>query len=210
MQLLSSPSSITIVDYGVGNIGSIVNMLKRIDITCHVASTVESLKKAEKILLPGLGSFDHGMISLDKSGLRSILEEKVLHDKTPVLGICLGAQMLGHSSEEGTQKGLGWIPMDTLRFKDESIRIPHMGWNTIHPLHHHELFFNKNEEWRFYFVHSYHMVVNNKKYCLSKTLYGHEFTSMVFNDHIVGAQFHPEKSHRFGMRILYNFASCTF
>ncbi len=202
-------SSITIVDYGVGNIGSIVNMLKRIHVTCHVASTKSDLQHAKKILLPGVGAFDHGMTCFNNSGMREDVERKVLDDKIPTLGICVGAQMLGRSSEEGQEKGLAWVPMDTKKFSSSDLRIPHMGWNVVNPSRKHDLFQGMEGELRFYFVHSYYMNVDHEDHCLARTPYAHDFASIVINGHIIGVQFHPEKSHRFGMNFLYNFAACS-
>ncbi len=197
---------ITIVDYGVGNLGSIINMFKRAGHPCILAQDKETLSKAEKILLPGVGAFDYGMNSLNKSNMRDTLEDLVLNKKLPTLGICLGSQMLGMSSEEGTEKGLGWIDMETKHFPNNNLRVPHMGWNIVIPQKTHSVFENMDRELRFYFVHSYFMCPKTEDSILASTIYGHPFTSMVIKDNIIGAQFHPEKSHRFGMELLNNFA----
>lgn len=198
-------NNITIIDYGIGNIGSLVNMFKKIEVQSHIATNKSDVKKAEKIILPGVGSFDHAMISLNKSGMRDELDHMVLDLKIPTLGICLGAQMLGHTSEEGQEKGLCWVPMITKRFQEKSLRIPHMGWNIVHPQKKHLIFSSIDEEMRFYFVHSYFMHPFTDDIILAKSIYGQPFSSMVYSDNIVGAQFHPEKSHRFGLSLLKNF-----
>lgn len=196
---------VTILDYGVGNVGSLLNMFKKIGVTSNLASNVQDLKNAKKILLPGVGSFDHGMIQLTKSGMRDTLEKMAVDKKIPTLGICLGAQMLGYGSEEGKEKGLGWLPIKTKRFSEKILRVPHMGWNVVCPQKDHFLFENMPQELRFYFVHSYYMAPLSENLTLATSIYGKQFSSMVHLDHIVGAQFHPEKSHHFGLSLLKNF-----
>lgn len=200
---------ITIIDYGMGNTGSIVNMLKKIGIKSQITSDPEEIAKARKIILPGVGHFDRAMKRIGQFGLREILDQKALQEKVPFLGICLGMQLLTKSSEEGQCVGLGWIPAKTVRFrfsKESILKIPHMGWNLVHIATPSPLTDNFEQEHRFYFVHSYHAKVENEKYSILKTEHGYSFDSAIQNDNIFGVQFHPEKSHRFGIRLLENFA----
>jgi len=203
---------ITIVDYGLGNLGSIQNMFKHIGVKARIESDVDKIKSASKILLPGIGSFDTAMEKINKKGLKEVLHEKAIKEQIPVLGICLGMQLLTSSSEEGHLSGLGWIPGKTLTYKNQinkKIKIPHMGWNLVSKSSESELTqgFEDFEEVRFYFVHSYFVKVADEKNSILKTSYGVEFDSAIQKDNIYGAQFHPEKSHKFGMKIFKNFAS---
>ena len=202
---------ITIIDYGVGNIKSIQNMLKRIGVTSKLTNSIEEVLAAEKLILPGVGHFDYGIRQLRKSGLIECLEKRVLEDKVPLLGICLGAQMLGNTSEEGTEKGLGWIDMDIVHFDTQRInreqRVPNMGWNYIQPAKDSELLVGLDSQARFYFVHTYHMNPKRELDALAYTNYGYEFASAVSKDNIYGVQFHPEKSHKYGMQLLKNFTA---
>lgn len=201
---------ITIVDYGMGNLGSVQNMFKYIGVQSQISGDAEVISKAEKILLPGVGAFDAAMKRLGGTGLMNVLNQKALEEKVPVLGICLGMQMLTRSSEEGTLEGLGWIPAQTVRFKfeDRKLKVPHMGWNLVHQVNASPLIEELPEEPRFYFVHSYHVVADDDKYVLMRTNYGYEFDSVITNgENIFGAQFHPEKSHKFGMKLFKNFAA---
>ena len=200
---------ITIIDYGMGNTGSIVNMLKKIGIKSQITSDSEEIAKARKIILPGVGHFDRAMERIEQSGLREILDQKALKEKVPFLGICLGMQLLTKSSEEGLCTGLGWIPAKTVRFyfpEGSPLKIPHMGWNMVQRSTLSPLTENFEPEHRFYFVHAYHAQVEDEKYSILKTEHGYSFDSAIQNDNIFGVQFHPEKSHRFGMRLLENFA----
>jgi imidazole glycerol-phosphate synthase subunit HisH len=199
---------ITIVDYGLGNFGSIQNMLKYIGEPSIVTSDVNYLLKAEKLILPGVGHFDRGMLKINTSGLRDVLNKKVLGDKVPVLGICLGMQLLTDGSEEGSSKGLGWIPGYALRFNfiDKNLKIPHMGWNNTSKNSESLLTVGFNNTFRFYFVHSYYVQVLDHKNSILKTTYGLEFDSAIQFNNIYGVQFHPEKSHKFGMSLLRNFS----
>ena len=200
---------ITIVDYGMGNLGSIENMLKRMNYDAQITSDLEVIESAEKLILPGVGSFDHAMAKLENQGFISLLNDMVLKKKVPIMGICLGMQLLSNRSEEGKLQGLGWIDADTIRFRFDSsqnLRIPHMGWNTIDIQQDSKIFTDMYPEPRFYFVHSYHVKCKSDENILAKTHYGYDFTSAVIKDNIYGMQFHPEKSHKFGMKVLKNFA----
>jgi glutamine amidotransferase len=200
---------IAIIDYKMGNLGSIFNMLKRIGIKSQITSEPDEISHAHKIILPGVGHFDRAMERIGQTGLRAILDQKALIEKIPILGICLGMQLLTKGSEEGQLSGLGWIPAKTVRFrlpKDSNLKIPHMGWNLVQAATPSRLTENFEPEHRFYFVHSYHAQVDDEKYSILKTEHGYLFDSAIQKDNIYGVQFHPEKSHRFGMRILENFA----
>jgi len=201
---------IVIVDYGLGNLGSMANMLKKIGTEVAVSSDPSIIGTAHKLILPGVGTFDEGMKNLQpSSGLVKVLNKRVLEDKIPVLGVCLGMQLLGKRSEEGQLPGLGWLDAKTIRFKfqdaNANLKIPHMGWNQLTVCQTHLLFAGLEEVNRFYFVHSYHVVCANPNNILSTTSYGLDFTSAIVKDNIMGVQFHPEKSHKFGMRLLKNF-----
>jgi glutamine amidotransferase len=200
---------ITIIDYRTGNLGSIQNMLKKIRVESVVTSSPTDIEKAVKIILPGVGAFDKGMENLMSLGLLDILNKKVIEEKTPVLGICLGMQLMTAASEEGQQKGLGWFDATTLRFNfddKKSFKVPHMGWNSVSLKKESRLFADMYPDPRFYFVHSYYVSTKNESDTVSKTTYGIEFTSSFEKGNIAGVQFHPEKSHKFGMQILKNFA----
>lgn len=199
---------IVIVDYGLGNLASISNMFKKIGAEAKISGDIADLEKADKLLLPGVGAFDHGMEQLAQKNLIPVLNEKVLRQQVPVLGICLGMQLLSRSSEEGRLNGLGWINGDTKRFQfsqDAGLKVPHMGWNTFQPALDHPLFAGMTEELRFYFVHSYHLICDSAQEVLGTTHYGYPFTAAVHKGNIMGVQFHPEKSHKFGMKLLQNF-----
>ena len=204
---------IVIIDYGLGNLGSMLNMMKKIGAKAIVTSDHDAIAKADKLILPGVGSFDAGMKNLNERNMISLLNEKVLADHVPILGVCLGMQLLGRKSEEGKLPGLGWLDAETSRFKFEepacSLKIPHMGWNQLTVCQQHALFKNLEAENRFYFVHSYHLRCIVEDNILAKTSYGFDFTSAVVKDNILGVQFHPEKSHLFGIRLLKNFVECV-
>lgn len=202
---------ITIVDYGMGNLGSIKNMFKYIGVETTIESDVDKIKNASKILLPGVGSFDTAMKKINESDLKEVLNEKALKEQVPVLGICLGMQLLTKSSEEGSISGLGWIDAKTMSFKDridKKYRIPHMGWNLVNKSNDSLLTkdFDNFDEVIFYFVHSYFVKVEDEKNSILKTNYGVEFDCAIQKENIFGAQFHPEKSHKFGMKLFENFA----
>ena len=200
---------ITIIDYGVGNLGSIKNMLKKAGFESVLASDITTLEKAEKVILPGIGAFDHCMQKFNASGMRQVVTEKVMQDKVPLLGICVGLQMLMENSEEGTEPGLGWISGKTVKFKKDGLgdlKIPHMGWTDVKQSKPSALTNELGEQPRFYFVHSYHVSPHDPEDELLQANYGYDFTAAVNRDNIFGVQFHPEKSHKFGMKILENFA----
>jgi glutamine amidotransferase len=200
---------ITIIDYEMGNVGSMLNMLKRIGVTARISSKADDVRSAEKLILPGVGAFDTGMTNLAESGLREVLEEKVLVEKTPLLGVCIGMQLLTRGSEEGKLPGLSWIDAKTVRFRFQSqngLKIPHMGWNTVTPKTGALLFRGFAEPPRFYFVHSYHVVCDDPTDVGATVHHGYEISAAIQHGHIMGAQFHPEKSHTYGMRLLKNFA----
>lgn len=201
---------IAIVDYGMGNLGSIANMLKKIGAPAVISSDPGVIVHADKLILPGVGAFDNGMKNLNERSLIPVLNEQVLESKKPVLGLCLGMQLLTRRSEEGILPGLGWLDAETVRFKfdgaNASLKIPHMGWNMLQVCQPHPLFADLELENRFYFVHSYRVVCADRHNVLAETRYGFDFASAVVKDNIMGVQFHPEKSHRFGMCLLKNFA----
>lgn len=201
---------IAIINYGIGNLLSVKNMLKKAGATDVIITEDPSeVESADKIILPGVGHFDYGMKKLKQSPCVEMLHKKALEEKVPVLGICLGAQLLTKRSEEGVEKGLGWIDAETLKFKfdkhENNLPIPHMGWSRIE-FDPHPLFQNMHEEPRFYFVHSYYLSPKNNHNVLCKSNYGHDFASGIMKDNIMGVQFHPEKSHKYGLRLLENFA----
>ncbi len=203
---------IIIIDYGVGNIGSIVNMFKRIGVKATLSSDETQIMQANKLLLPGVGSFDKGMLNLQHSGLMNVLERKVVEQKTPILGICLGMQLLFEKSEEGELPGLRWIAGEVRRFDFKSqsaLRVPQMGWNEIRATDYNSLFYGLEIEARFYFAHSYYVECREAAEILATTEYGGAFVSAVNKGNIWGVQFHPEKSHRFGLQLLKNFIERT-
>lgn len=200
---------ITIVDYGIGNLNSILNMLKRIGVPAQISSDLKVIGAAEKLILPGVGAFDTAMGKIRTSGLKTVLDQKVLHEKRPILGICLGMQLLMDGSDEGSFPGLGWVPGRVRAFRGEigrEYKIPHMGWNTVTSRIPSSLTQDLLEKARFYFVHSYYVKCASSVNSLMKTTYGVEFDSVIRKDNVYGAQFHPEKSHRYGMKFLQNFA----
>jgi glutamine amidotransferase len=198
---------ITVVDYGMGNLGSIQNMLKRIGVPTILTADLQAIASATKVILPGVGAFDNAIRRINNTGLREVLERKTLVERVPVLGICLGMQLLTRGSEEGEFPGLGWIAATTRRFPNQpGLKVPHMGWNLVRPSTPSPLTQGFEQETRFYFVHSYFVAVDQPDNSILKTTYGIEFDSAIQNGNIYGAQFHPEKSHRFGMRLLKAFA----
>lgn len=200
---------ITILNYGMGNLGSFFNMFKRIGVAAQVCERPEELAKASKLLLPGVGAFDAAMQRINgNEGLRDVLDHKVLQEKVPILGICLGMQLLTQDSEEGQFPGLGYIPGQTLRFPASfDLKVPHMGWNLVNEVNPSPLTTHLPEEPRFYFVHSYYVKVNDPAHRVMTATYDVTFDAVIQKENIFGAQFHPEKSHKFGMQLLKNFAS---
>lgn len=199
---------ISIINYGLGNLGSIRNMFKKIGYESKIIENPDELVNATKIILPGVGSFDTGMKNLREEGWIDKLSARVLTDKVPTLGICLGMQLMGKHSEEGKLDGLGWIDAETkhFQFQDKSFKVPHMGWNDCIEQKKSKLLYDGVTERRFYFVHSYYVTMGSESDILFKTRYGFEFTSAFEKDNIIGVQFHPEKSHKFGLSLLKNFA----
>jgi len=198
---------IYIVNYGMGNLGSVLNMLKYIGVSSQIVDDPGVLEKAEKILLPGVGSFDQAMKRIKEGGFMEVLNHKALTEKIPVLGICLGMQLLTNGSEEGKLRGLGWIHAETIRFpRNSGLKVPHMGWNLVYPSTDSLLTKKLPEESRFYFVHSYYVKVASEENSILKAEYGLKFDAAIQKENIFGAQFHPEKSHKFGMQLLKNFA----
>lgn len=198
---------ITIIDYGLGNLASIKNMLKKIGTSSVIASSAEQIANADKLILPGVGHFAKGMENLERSGLIPVLNEQVLNKKIPILGICLGMQLLTSHSEEGDVEGLKWIDARTEKFKlnSNSLKIPHMGWTHVNFKSNEPIAENLYEASRFYFVHSYKVRCIKQEYVLATSTYESDFHSAIINGNIMGVQFHPEKSHKFGMQLLKNF-----
>ena len=200
---------ITIIDYGIGNLGSVFNMFKKIGASAKISDEPEEILKAEKLLLPGVGSFDTAMTRINESGLFGLLNELVLERGVPILGICLGMQLIMEGSEEGELPGFGWIKGRAYHFNERipiHLKVPHMGWNDVTLTAMNSLAQGFGEEIRFYFVHSYFVRVENQAHSMMKCNYGIEFDAAVYKANIYGAQFHPEKSHKFGMQFLRNFA----
>jgi glutamine amidotransferase len=206
---------ISVIDVGLGNIGSLLNMLDYLGIPSRAANNPESILTATRLILPGVGAFDHGMARLHASGFIPLLEQRVLKENTPLLGICLGMQLLGRSSEEGASPGLGWVPARSVRFafadNPARLRTPHMGWNEVRPATPGNLLDlgvdDLGQGPRFYFVHSYHVVCDDPAEVAATTSHGLRFTSAIQRGRIYGVQFHPEKSHRWGKLLLTRFAS---
>jgi imidazole glycerol-phosphate synthase subunit HisH len=200
---------IGIVDYGLGNIQAIVNIYKRLNIPATLAATPEVLRQAERIILPGVGSFDWAMQSLERAGIRQTLDELVMGERRPVLGICVGMQMMASSSEEGVERGLGWIDAEVKRFADAPGRLlPHMGWNDVTPRERSGLMkgLDPDPDVRFYFLHSYYFAPQSEAVTIATAEYGHPIACAVQSGNVYGVQFHPEKSHGSGIQLLKSFA----
>jgi glutamine amidotransferase len=199
---------IGIINYGLGNLHSIDNIIRNIGGECSIITKPSELNQFDKLILPGVGAFDHGMKGLKNGNWIEPLNELVLEKNIPVLGICLGMQLMCNGSEEGQLAGLGWIDADVKRFsfpEDSSLKIPHMGWNTLAVQKTSPLFDNSEKEQRFYFVHSYHVVCRNKDVVLATANYGYDIDAAFYDNNIIGVQFHPEKSHRFGKMFFEKF-----
>lgn len=206
---------ITIVDYGMGNLESVKNMFRKLKVEARISEDVKEIEQANKIILPGVGAFDRAMEQINTKGIREVLDRKACQEKIPIFGICLGMQLLTKGSDEGQLPGLGWIDAYTYKFKPDhgnGIRIPHMGWNEIQVVNDCDLtkglnnLTTTNENPRYYFVHSYHVKVENQQDSMLKTNYFIKFDSGIHKKNVYGVQFHPEKSHKFGMKMLQNFA----
>jgi glutamine amidotransferase len=205
-----SNQRIVIIDYGMGNVGSINNMLKYLGARALISADHEVIKKADKLILPGVGHFDRAIDNINNKKLLEVLTEMALVKRIPFLGICLGMQLMCNSSEEGSEKGLGFIDAEVKKFNfidNNDLKIPHMGWNYITPKKTSRLLIGLEEMSRFYFVHSYFVdcAITDDK--LTTTHYGHDFVSAFENKNLIGVQFHPEKSHRFGITLFKNFLS---
>lgn len=199
----------TIVDFGMGNLRSIQHKMLRGGIETRISGEPTTITEADLLILPGVGHFATGMTNLRERGLIEVLNQKVIKEGTPVMGICLGMQLMTNWSEEGEVAGLGWLDAVTRRFRfnEQAIKmkVPHMGWTTIKSRRSSQLLEGIAQDQRFYFVHSYYVFCNEPNDVLATSHYGHEFPSVVQRDHIFGAQFHPEKSHRRGMQLISNF-----
>ncbi len=208
MEVTARPPSVVIVDYGVGNIGAQLNMLEYLGIDAIASDDSGAIATADRLILPGVGSFDAAVNELRRRDLIAPLEEAVLQRKRPILGVCLGMQLLGHGSEEGRERGLGWIEAEVRRLAipaGSGLKVPHIGWSDIRPVRASPLLDAQGGVERFYFVHSYHMCCAQCEDLIAVIDYGDEVACIVGRDNIHGVQFHPEKSHRFGMRLLQSF-----
>lgn len=201
---------ITIINYGLGNIKAFVNLFERMNVQVNIASNSEDIKKAVKLILPGVGAFDQAMTLLNNSGMRDELDKQVLIKKVPILGVCVGMQILAKNSEEGKMSGLGWIEGNVKRFDERYItgktHLPHMGWNDVEPTNNNNLFKGIINP-KYYFLHSYYIIPEKKENILSVTNYNINFASSVQSGNVFGTQFHPEKSHTWGVKLLYNFST---
>jgi imidazole glycerol-phosphate synthase subunit HisH len=201
---------ITIINYGLGNVQAFANVYKRLNIPAVIATGTSDLEGATRLILPGVGAFDHAMELLDASGMREQVDDLVLNRKIPVLGVCVGMQILARCSEEGTAAGLGWIDGRVRRFDEAMLqpppRLPHMGWNDVVPKGDAKLFSGLEQDSRFYFLHSYYFDCASNDNVLATAEYGISFGCAVRSSNIYGVQFHPEKSHEYGVRLLKNFA----
>jgi glutamine amidotransferase len=201
---------ITIVDYGLGNISAFVNVYKRLNIDVSIAKNADDLKNSSKVILPGVGNFDNAMTLLEQSGMRETLNQLALGKRIPILGVCVGMQMLAHSSEEGNSPGLSWVEGQVRAFKslapESNLPVPHMGWNDVLPVASNKLFDRLESGARFYFLHSYYFHCDRREDVLATCSYGGDFNCALNVNNLYGVQFHPEKSHHYGTRLLKNFA----
>ena len=200
---------ISILNYGMGNLASIQGMLKKVGVASRVIASAPEVREAESLIVPGVGQFDNAMKRIESLGLRDALDDAALGRRIPILGICLGMQLMTLGSEEGSRQGLGWIEAATRRFSaDSALRVPHMGWNLIRGHGEHPLFEGDGlREHRYYFVHSYAVQCTNRSDVVATTVYGEEFVSVVSRANLLGVQFHPEKSHKFGATFLRRYAA---
>jgi imidazole glycerol-phosphate synthase subunit HisH len=201
---------IIVIDYGMGNLRSVEKKLNRVAKNVRISSDMSVIAKASKLVLPGVGHFTNGVKKLHDSGIWNLLNEKVLIKNTPILGICLGMQLMASTSEEGNAIGLGWFDAKVVKFNIEDklkYKVPNIGWNSIELNKDSELFLNLSENAMYYFVHSYHIKCNNQEDILTTTKYENPFTSSINKGNIYGTQFHPEKSHNWGERLLQNFVN---
>lgn len=201
---------ITVIDYGLGNVQAFANVFKRLDIPVNIAKSLDDLSETTKIILPGVGSFDRAMQQFNCCGMRKLIEQMVLEEGIPILGVCVGMQMLANSSEEGKLSGLGWVDGYVKRFDRASMlqtkNLPHMGWNNVVAKAEGDLFKGINEENKFYFLHSFYFDCCNESNIIGVTDYGFNFTSAIKKKNIFGVQFHPEKSHHYGGQLLKNYS----
>ena len=201
---------IAIIDYGLGNLKAFVNIYKKLDISVKLAKCKEDLEEVSKIILPGVGAFDFAINKLNQSGMRNRLDELILEKKIPVIGICVGMQILANSSDEGICPGLGYINGEVKKFDisvfKQKTHLPHMGWNNINVKPNHSLFAHLEPKPLFYFLHSYYFKCNNNRDNIAESFYGEKFVCAVNHENIFGVQFHPEKSHKYGIQLLKNFA----
>jgi glutamine amidotransferase len=207
-QIILKIEMVTIVDYNLGNLGSIENMIKKLGVDVVISSDPKVIESSDHIILPGVGAFDEGMTRLSNSGLIPVLNNVALLMRKPVLGICLGMQLMAHKSEEGKLSGLGWIDAEVVKFdlKETAFKTPHMGWNYMNAVRENSLFRTSNRD-RFYFVHSYHLCCRDVSDVLATSYHGIDFVSCFKRDNIVGIQAHPEKSHKFGLEFLNAFCN---
>lgn len=202
---------ITIIDTGMANVGSVQNIIRYLGYNVIISNKIDVIENATKLILPGVGSFDTGMNALKNMNLIEVLNKCVIEEKKPILGICLGMQMMTRSSDEGIEKGLGWFEADTIKFNPKNMggandfRIPHMGWNQVESKRKHDFFLKLGDESRFYFVHSYYVKADSEDDVMATTKYGIEFHSALQRENIYAVQYHPEKSHKFGMFFLSKF-----
>ena len=201
--------SIVVIDYGMGNLGSIANMLKYLGANAVISADKSLIEKADKLILPGVGHFDRAMQNINQLDLFNLIQYKALDQQTPIMGICLGMQLLCNSSEEGVDQGLAFVDAEVVKFnfeKSQNLKVPHMGWNKVDIAKSNSLITKGlTEDARFYFVHSYYVKCNNESDILTRSLYGHSFISSFEKNNIVGVQFHPEKSHKYGITLFRNF-----
>lgn len=203
-----SAQNIVVIDYGMGNVGSICNMLKYLGAKAIISNDYTIIKNADKLILPGVGHFDRAMENITMQSLLDVIHEMAHDKKKPFLGICLGMQLMCNASEEGTKAGLKLVNADVKRFNfpdNKDLKIPHMGWNFIEPIKKSKIINGFDEQSRFYFVHSYFVECADENDVLTKTTYGNSFVSSFEHENLIGVQFHPEKSHRFGITLFKNF-----